>query len=153
MLLITMGRMLSGKRKILNKAKDTKAFFASRTFFSSTVTKTAKVDRATCKQSKVLNGGGATAAQPLEEVRIQSRQTPPQGLKWQKPKGDGKAVGAEAALLNHKNRPERWMISFSNTWPLCKYSWYAGNAGVHSQTYKITAQLVEGSPSMHEALS
>jgi hypothetical protein len=87
MLLITMGRMLSGKRKILNRARDTKAFFASRIFLSSTVTKTAKVDRATCKQSKVLNGGGATAAPPLEGVRIQSRQTPSTGLKMAKAQG------------------------------------------------------------------
>lgn len=38
MLLMTMGRIFRGKRRMLNKAKDTKAFWASRTLFLSTVT-------------------------------------------------------------------------------------------------------------------
>lgn len=48
---MTMGRIFSGKRRMLNKAKDTKAFWASRMLFLLTVTKTANVDRATCKQN------------------------------------------------------------------------------------------------------
>lgn len=47
MLLMTMGSMLRGKRRMLNRARDTKAFCASRTFFSSTSTYTANVDSAT----------------------------------------------------------------------------------------------------------
>lgn len=39
--------MLSGNLKRLNRESDTKAFSASRTFFSSTLTKTAKVVKAT----------------------------------------------------------------------------------------------------------
>lgn len=38
MLLMTIGRMLSGKRRMLNKAKDTKALWASRMLFLSIVT-------------------------------------------------------------------------------------------------------------------
>lgn len=37
MLLMTMGRIFRGKRRMLNKAKETKAFWASRTLFLLTV--------------------------------------------------------------------------------------------------------------------
>lgn len=56
-LLMTMGSMLRGKRRMLKRARDTKAFWASSTFCSSTRTYTAKVDKATCKNRQQ----GATA--------------------------------------------------------------------------------------------
>lgn len=48
MLLMTIGSMLRGKRRMLKSARDTKAFWASSTFRSSISTYTVKVDRATC---------------------------------------------------------------------------------------------------------
>jgi len=47
MLLMTMGNILRGKRRMLNRARETNAFCASRTLCSSTNTYTAKVERAT----------------------------------------------------------------------------------------------------------
>lgn len=47
MLLMTWGSMLSGNLRMLNSESDTKAFSASRTLFSSTVTYTANVVNAT----------------------------------------------------------------------------------------------------------
>ena len=46
-LAIIIGNMLIGKRKILNRDRDTKAFSASRTLFSSIKTKVMKVTRDT----------------------------------------------------------------------------------------------------------
>ena len=46
-LAIIIGNMLIGKRRILNKDRDTKAFSASRTLFSSIKTKVMKVTRDT----------------------------------------------------------------------------------------------------------
>ena len=46
-LAIIIGNMLIGKRRILNKDRDTKAFSASRTFFSSIKTKVMKVTKDT----------------------------------------------------------------------------------------------------------
>ena len=48
MLLMTMGSMLRGKRRILKSARDTKTFWASSTLRSSISTYTVKVDKATC---------------------------------------------------------------------------------------------------------
>lgn len=47
MLLITIGSMFSGNLRMLNKARDTNAFWASKTLFLSILTYTAKVDKAT----------------------------------------------------------------------------------------------------------
>lgn len=47
MLLMTCGSILRGNFKILNKERDTKAFSASRIFFSFTETYTANVVNAT----------------------------------------------------------------------------------------------------------
>lgn len=47
-LLMTIGSMLRGKRRMLKSASDTKAFWASSTLCSSISTYTVKVDRATC---------------------------------------------------------------------------------------------------------
>ena len=52
MLLITMGNMLRGKRRMLNSARETNAFWASSTLFSSESTYTAKVDRATYRERR-----------------------------------------------------------------------------------------------------
>ena len=46
-LAIIIGNMLIGKRKILNRDRDTKAFSASRTLFSSIKTKVMKVTKDT----------------------------------------------------------------------------------------------------------
>ena len=46
-LAIIIGNMLIGKRRILNRDKDTKAFSASRTLFSSIKTKVMKVTKDT----------------------------------------------------------------------------------------------------------
>jgi len=51
-LLMTIGSMLSGKRRMLKSASDTKAFWASKTLRSSISTYTVKVDRATCTVAK-----------------------------------------------------------------------------------------------------
>ncbi len=47
MLLMTMGNILRGKRRMLNRARETNAFCASRILCSSTNTYTANVERAT----------------------------------------------------------------------------------------------------------
>lgn len=47
MLLITIGSMFSGNLRMLNKARDTNAFWASKTLFLSILTYTANVDKAT----------------------------------------------------------------------------------------------------------
>lgn len=47
MLLMTMGSMFRGKRRMLKRARDTKALRASRMFFSFTSTYTANDDSAT----------------------------------------------------------------------------------------------------------
>ena len=46
-LAIIIGNMLIGKRRILNRERDTKAFSASRTLFSSIKTKVMKVTKDT----------------------------------------------------------------------------------------------------------
>lgn len=50
-LLMTIGNMLRGKRRMLNRARDTNAFCASRTLCSSTNTYTANVERATLRKT------------------------------------------------------------------------------------------------------
>lgn len=52
MLLITCGSIFKGNLKMLKRDKDTKAFSASKILFSSTVTYTANVVKATCRDMK-----------------------------------------------------------------------------------------------------
>ncbi|TNN39429.1 hypothetical protein EYF80_050408 [Liparis tanakae] len=63
-----MGSMLRGKRRMLKSASDTKAFWASSTFFSSLRTYTAKVNRATCRATR---GRGEGRSSQREERPFQ----------------------------------------------------------------------------------
>lgn len=56
MLLMTWGSMFRGNLRMLKSESDTKAFSASRTLFSSTVTYTAKVVSATWKKQAEQTG-------------------------------------------------------------------------------------------------
>lgn len=69
MLLMTIGNMLRGKRRMLNRARDTNAFCASRTLCSSTNTYTANVERATFR--KTANVRNSRQRNPTEESHAQ----------------------------------------------------------------------------------
>lgn len=52
---IIMGNIDNGNRRMLNKANDLKAIFASKTLFSSDKTNTVKVAKDTCETNEALS--------------------------------------------------------------------------------------------------